>query len=183
MVIWQLADTRFLICGAGGHFGYLNFAYLTHWHPVFSGGMDRSQSPRRIKKFRGRERASYRDAPYPRDRHIYRYFFLIHLFVVLLISYVQFLHPCCAWHIFHHDPLASIQLSTLSEAKQVSCYYCLFTISLAIETKVVHLLQWQSQTYTYFHLYAPTLATFKSSAPKKSRISSPLDTQESSISK
>ncbi|KAF5959446.1 hypothetical protein HYC85_000655 [Camellia sinensis] len=33
---------------------------------------DRSRSPPRAKRFRSNERASYRDAPYPRDRRTYR---------------------------------------------------------------------------------------------------------------
>lgn len=37
---------------------------------------DRSRSPYRSRRFRSSERASYRNAPYPRDSRTYRYVFL-----------------------------------------------------------------------------------------------------------
>ena len=84
-VVWavwwyrQAADTfggsELAIPGPDSVVFYLSFCHIFEkvYLQVSSMTLDRSRSPPRAKKLRSSDSASYRDAPYPRDRRVHRF--------------------------------------------------------------------------------------------------------------
>lgn len=100
--------------------------------------MYRSKSPPRSKRFHSSERASYRDAPYPRDQRAYRYA-LCSIFSTSCMQYgsfsmfflyahlVQTLSTPCFTLLLHlfHNKLKSFVLFLLAQSVCNIMYLCI----------------------------------------------------------
>ncbi|RVX13847.1 hypothetical protein CK203_010259 [Vitis vinifera] len=75
--VWQAADTfggsELAIPGPDSVVFYLSFCHIFEkvYLQVSSMTLDRSRSPPQAKRLRSSDRASYQDAPYPRDHRVH----------------------------------------------------------------------------------------------------------------